>query len=67
MIQGLQGRGRIRGEAPYAENIVRPPRRDANVNIIALKGPIAGLMTEIRDIAARREERAAYEFQMKNH
>jgi len=53
--------------APYVENIVRPQRRDANVNIIALEGPIAGLITEIRDIAASREESAAYEFQMKNH
>jgi len=58
-------RGRIRGEAPYVENIVRLPRRDANANILVLEGPIAGLITEIRDIAARREERAAYEFQMR--
>ena len=29
----MQGRGRIRGEAPYVENIFRPLRRDANANI----------------------------------
>jgi hypothetical protein len=64
MIEGLQGRARVQGPPPYEANVVRP-RPPANGNLIRPEIPIQDLIVQMRLISTRREQREAYEFQLR--